>query len=94
LKTQLRAEERERQAALFKNKAIRLREGTEELAQNEASHYQLARVPAHKERVANPVDPFSIRSQKYQYLYRTKEMDESLPPTVKAALWRRSHLYL
>jgi hypothetical protein len=92
LKTELRAEDSAKQSACFKDKAINIREGMEERVQKEASRYQLARVPAHKERVAKQVTPFSKRSRKYQYLYSTKKMNELLPPTVKAALWRRAHL--
>jgi len=92
LQTKLRSKDNKKHLVHLQKKIIKILENTEERVESRASRYRLTRVPASKRRVAYPVNPVTIDILKYQYRYCAKKMPEPLPPTVKAALWRRAYL--
>jgi hypothetical protein len=92
LKNQIRSEEVAKQRHRFNNQSVKMRDRANDL-EKRARKFQLKKLPAKKERFASSIHPLNIKSRHATYNYYTKKTDEILPPTIKAALWRRAYLY-
>jgi len=76
----------------FNKQSDKMRDRADGLVEKRAREFQLKKLPAKKERFASSIHPLSIKSRYYTYNSYTKKVDEILPPTVRAALWRRAYL--